>query len=219
MGQPGPGGGRGPLADMSAPEVAAPEVTPEVDARVVDSRAVRIALGPASAHAGLEPILVEPPLMGGEPGQYRLDRFDAVHMILSELTGNGTRRTPVSLLPLESLAGPRSGFAQREVVIGGWRVEVEIDSERRASLRERARRSRAGTARAGPTDVRAIIPGRIVSVSIVPGDPVHAGQQLLVIEAMKMQNELGAPRDGVVARVAVGTGTTIEVGDLLLVLE
>jgi biotin carboxyl carrier protein len=208
-----------PTAEPTAAPEVTPEVTPEVDGRVVDPRAVRVALGPAAAHAGLEPILVEPPLMGGEPGQYRLDRFDAVHMILSEVSGDGTRRTPVSLLPLEIQVGPKSGVAYREVVVGGWRVEVEVESERRASLRERARRSRAGTARAGPTDVRAIIPGRIVSVSIVAGDPVQAGQQLLVIEAMKMQNELRAPRDGVVARVAVGSGTTIEVGDLLLVLE
>jgi biotin carboxyl carrier protein len=46
-----------------------------------------------------------------------------------------------------------------------------------------------------------------------------AGEQLLVVEAMKMQNELRAPRDATVTRVAVGDGQTIEVGDLLLVLE
>jgi biotin carboxyl carrier protein len=64
-----------------------------------------------------------------------------------------------------------------------------------------------------------MIPGVVVSVSVVPGDAVTAGQQLLVVEAMKMQNELKAPRDGVVERVVVGTRQTIEVGDLLLVLE
>jgi biotin carboxyl carrier protein len=96
---------------------------------------------------------------------------------------------------------------------------VEIESERRASLRERARRGREETARGGPTEVHAIIPGVVVSVSVVAGDSVVAGQQLLVVEAMKMQNELRAPRDGVISRVGVGAGTTIEVGDLLLVLE
>ena len=45
-----------------------------------------------------------------------------------------------------------------------------------------------------------------------------AGQQLLVVEAMKMQNELRAPRDGTIEQVAVGAGATIEVGDLLLVI-
>jgi glutaconyl-CoA decarboxylase len=54
---------------------------------------------------------------------------------------------------------------------------------------------------------------------VVAGDAVTAGQQLLVVEAMKMQNELRAPRDGTVERVAVGAGRTIEVGDLLLVIS
>lgn len=108
---------------------------------------------------------------------------------------------------------------RREVIVDGWRIEVEIESERRASLLERARRGREATAHGGPTEVRAVIPGRVVSVSIVAGDAVVAGQQLLVVEAMKMQNELRAPRDGVVSSVAVGAGGTIDVGDLLLVLE
>ena len=101
----------------------------------------------------------------------------------------------------------------------GWRVEIEVESERRASLRDRASRGRAASAQGGPTEVHAIIPGVVVSVSVVPGDAVVAGQQLLVVEAMKMQNELRAPRDGVILRVGVGAGQTIEVGDLMLVLE
>jgi biotin carboxyl carrier protein len=58
----------------------------------------------------------------------------------------------------------------------------------------------------------------VVSVSVVAGDAVLAGQKLLVVEAMKMQNELRAPRDGVISRVAVGAGQTIDVGDLMLVI-
>ena len=70
----------------------------------------------------------------------------------------------------------------------------------------------------GPTDVRAIIPGVVVSVSVAAGDQVVTGQQLLAIEAMKMQNELRAPRDGTVERIAVGVGETIDLGDLLMVI-
>ena len=106
-----------------------------------------------------------------------------------------------------------------EVLVDGWHHDVAVESERRASLREKARRG-AGTAdHGGPTEVRAIIPGRVVSVSVAPGDEVVAGPQLLVVEAMKMQNELHAPRAGTVSSVAAGTGRTIEVGDLLLVLS
>ncbi len=158
-------------------------------------------------------------LVDSAPTRVRLRRFDEVHHELIEGAGDHARRTSISLLPLERLAGPPAGTVQREVLVDGWRVVVEIESERRASLRERARRGREETIRGGPTQVRAIIPGRIVSVSIVPGDLVVAGQQLLVVEAMKMQNELRAPRDGIVSTVAVGVGGTIEVGDLLLVLQ
>jgi biotin carboxyl carrier protein len=115
--------------------------------------------------------------------------------------------------------GTTPGTIEREVVVGGWRIVVEVESERRAALRERARRGREETAHGGPTEVHAIIPGQVVSVSVAPGDAVEAGQQLLVVEAMKMQNELRAPREGTVAKVAVAPGRTIEVGDLLLVLE
>ena len=110
------------------------------------------------------------------------------------------------------------GVARHEVVIDGWRIEVDVQSATRAALEDRARRGRDEAGRSGPTEVHAIIPGVVVSVSVAPGDAVTAGQQLLVVEAMKMQNELRAPRDGTIQRVRVGAGTTIDVGDLLLVI-
>ncbi|HLQ47406.1 MAG TPA: biotin/lipoyl-containing protein, partial [Candidatus Dormibacteraeota bacterium] len=70
----------------------------------------------------------------------------------------------------------------------------------------------------GPLEIHAMIPGRVVAVAVAPGDVVAAGQTLLVVEAMKMQNELRTPRDGTVERVAVGVGETIDLGDLLVVL-
>jgi biotin carboxyl carrier protein len=170
-------------------------------------------------------------VIDGDPVHLRLDRFGPVHGVLVDGLADATR-TPVVLMPLDRSPGAggsgnsagdpgvrRLGIERREVVVEGWRVEIEVESERRASLRERARRGREETAHGGPTEVHAIIPGVVVSVSVVPGDAVIAGQQLLVVEAMKMQNELHAPRDGVISRVGVGAGQTIEVGDLLLVLE
>jgi biotin carboxyl carrier protein len=116
------------------------------------------------------------------------------------------------------VVGP-DGLTRREIVVDGWRIDVELEPERRAALRERARSGRQASAAGGPTEVRAIIPGLVVAVSIAPGDAVTAGQQILVVEAMKMQNELRAPRDGTIRKVAVAPGTNIEVGDLLLVIE
>jgi len=134
------------------------------------------------------------------------------------VVGSGPAATRYRIILTEPPAPDADGIVRREIVVDGWRVMVEVEPERRAALRERARRGRETTAHGGPTEVRAIIPGRVVSVSVVPGDAITAGQQILVVEAMKMQNELRAPRDGTVRSVGVAPGTTIEVGDLLLVI-
>ena len=107
----------------------------------------------------------------------------------------------------------------REILVDGFRFEVEVEPERLAALRERATRAGAAAGRSGPLEIRAIIPGRVVSVAVAPGDAVVAGQQLLVVEAMKMQNELRAPRDGTIDRVGIAPGVNIEVGDLLVVIS
>ncbi len=196
-------------------------------ARDIDPRAVRVAVTSVSAQPETGPVVVEPSpeardglvVVDGRSLEVRLDRPDGVHGVLVEGSREGATRSPVVLMPLERAADPATGTVRREVIVDGWRVEVEIEQERRAELRDRARRGRGEAARGGPTEVRAAIPGRVVALSVAPGDAVRAGQQLLVVEAMKMQNELRAPRDGMVARVAVGTGETIELGDLLVVLE
>jgi biotin carboxyl carrier protein len=215
-----------PVASVTHHDVALP--------RRMDPRAVRVALGPTSAHADLDPMVVEPQavtvddpgdlgaVVDGERAALRLTRVGPIHATLAEgASDDPATRTPILILPADPVTGParRSGVEHREVIVDGWRVAVEVESERRAALRDRASRGRAAAGRGGPTEVRAIIPGVVVSVSVAAGDAVVAGQQLLVVEAMKMQNELRAPRDGVILRVAVGAGQTIEVGDLMLVLE
>lgn len=106
-----------------------------------------------------------------------------------------------------------------EVVVDGWRFDLVVDDADRADLRIRATRGRRAQGRDGPTDVRAIIPGRVVSVAVGPGDAVTAGTRLLAVEAMKMENEVRAPRDATVERVAVAAGETVDLGDLLVVLR
>ncbi|HET9852012.1 MAG TPA: biotin/lipoyl-containing protein [Candidatus Limnocylindrales bacterium] len=127
--------------------------------------------------------------------------------------------TPRQVL-IQPLDRPGPAAARRlEVVVDGWRFEIEVEPEQRAALRERARRDRGDASHSGPLEVRAIIPGVVLSVAVAPGDEVAAGQQLLVVEAMKMQNELRASRAGTVERVTVGERSTIEVGDVLVVIE
>ena len=116
--------------------------------------------------------------------------------------------------PRSTATGPRLV----EVVVDGWRFELEVEDAARAELRRRATRERDASNASGPLDVRAIIPGRVAVVRVAVGDQVEAGEPLLVVEAMKMQNELRSPRAGTVERVAVADGQTIEHGDLLVVL-
>lgn len=67
--------------------------------------------------------------------------------------------------------------------------------------------------------VWAPMPGKIVAVRVKPGDTVKEGDPLVVLEAMKMENELHAPRDGKVAAVLVEAGSQVERGQLLVALE
>jgi len=157
-------------------------------------------------------------LLNGEPAEAELIPLDAVRAILARGGPTGTRDRVLILAPAPAPDVAR-GVVRREVIVDGWRVELEVEPAARAALRERARRGREEVGHSGPTEVHAIIPGVVVSVSVAAGDAVTAGQQLLVVEAMKMQNELRAPRDGEIGRVAVGAGATIEVGDLLLVIS
>ena len=62
------------------------------------------------------------------------------------------------------------------------------------------------------------MPGNILDVKVKAGDSVTKGQTLCVLEAMKMENEIPAPRDGKVAQVVVTKGVTVGAGDTLVVL-
>ncbi len=147
----------------------------------------------------------------------RLERRDAARGMLAEGEDLAAWRTRILFGPSR---GSRDGRERREVVVDGWRFEVEIEAERRARLREKVAADALRVGRAGgPLEIRAIIPGRVVSVDVAPGDQVEAGQRLLVIEAMKMQNEIRADRAGTVRRVVVAAGQTVELGDVLVALE
>ncbi|HEV3456206.1 MAG TPA: biotin/lipoyl-containing protein [Thermoanaerobaculia bacterium] len=100
------------------------------------------------------------------------------------------------------------------VWIGGHRYGFEVDDPR--SLQGRRG---AGAGAAGPRPVKAPMPGRVVRVLVNPGDDVVEQQGIVVIEAMKMQNELKSPKAGKVARVAVAVGDAVGSGDVLAVVE
>ena len=71
----------------------------------------------------------------------------------------------------------------------------------------------------GPGSVTAPIPGKILSIDAAVGDRVDAGQVVLTLEAMKMENNVVAPISGVVSQISVGEGSEVASGQLLMVIE
>jgi biotin carboxyl carrier protein len=109
-----------------------------------------------------------------------------------------------------------------KVVPGPDAVFVDIRGEHRtvevSSLRDATRRT-AGFGPGGRQNVSAPMPGKIVRVLVAAGDTVVAGAGLIVVEAMKMQNELKAPKGGRVAVLAAREGETVAAGETLVTLE
>jgi biotin carboxyl carrier protein len=99
------------------------------------------------------------------------------------------------------------------VVIDGCRFEVEVRDPRRWS------RQAAGRGAGGIQTVFAPMPGKVVRVLVAPGDVVEPGQGLMVVEAMKMQNEMKASRAGRVRSLPVREGATVAAGDVLATIE
>lgn len=126
--------------------------------------------------------------------------------VYSILIGGRSYEAHVTTPPAESGASP----ARRIVTVGSRDYGIEIHDPRR-------RRAAASPATAqGPQMVVAPMPGRIVKVLVEKNQKVAHGAGLVVIEAMKMQNELRAPRTGRVEEIYVGEGTGVETGARLV---
>jgi biotin carboxyl carrier protein len=102
-----------------------------------------------------------------------------------------------------------------DVHVDGIAVPVTVADPRRAWTRA----GRGHGDASGPRPITAPMPGRIVKVLVTPGEAVAARQGLVVVEAMKMENELRSPKDGTVAEVKVSEGMSVEAGAVLVVVE
>ena len=103
---------------------------------------------------------------------------------------------------------------QLTVHVGGTPVVVSVNGRRRWG-----RKDESGGGGAGPQRVTAPMPGKIVRVLVAAGDSVAARQPLVVVEAMKMENELRAGRAGTIADLHAREGASVEAGALLLVIQ
>jgi biotin carboxyl carrier protein len=133
------------------------------------------------------------------------------------------RELEIDLVPtgdrfLSLLVEGRSHEVGIEACPGGYRVHFPDDVVT-VELAVAATGSRAAAPRAaGPARVVSPMPGRVVRVLAAEGQAVEPGQGLVVVEAMKMENELRAPRAGRVGEVAVREGQAVETGALLVVI-
>ncbi len=101
-----------------------------------------------------------------------------------------------------------------DVLVGGRLFKLEAVDERRKILSQVA-----GVVAEGKQILEAQMPGKIVKVAVAVGDEVHEGQGLVIVEAMKMENEIGSPIDGRVTEVGVSAGDTVDSGAMLVVVE
>jgi acetyl/propionyl-CoA carboxylase alpha subunit len=135
---------------------------------------------------------------------------------VTELEGTPVRmvRIGTEVHRVVARRGPTRG--RYTLWLDGFRYEVEALDERARAIRELAGAS-AGPS--GPAPLVAPMPGMIVRVTVQVGDTVAAGQGLVVMEAMKMENELRATAAGTVKAVLAQPGTAVEKGAILLELE
>ena len=139
----------------------------------------------------------------GRPFDVSAARIDG--QILSLLVG--THSFEVSI-------APDAASGELMVRVGSTPVRVGLNGRRRFG--QHGEHADAGS---GPQQVTAPMPGKIVRVLVTKGDAVAARQPLVVVEAMKMENELRAGREGTIAEMYAQEGQSVEAGALLVVIQ
>jgi len=141
---------------------------------------------------------------------------ELVRAELSEIEGSPVRMVKIGTEVYRVVVEKRPGRGRYTLWVDGYRFEAEALDERTRAVRD------LYAARAvplGPAPIVAPMPGLIVRVNVKIGDRVEAGQGIVVMEAMKMENELRATAAGTVKSVEVAAGAAVEKGALLVGLE
>jgi biotin carboxyl carrier protein len=169
---------------------------------------VEIVINGQTKSVTIEPIVREPDryrvTLDGRRLLIDARRLDAARISLLWLDGTGTSHevTVVENGSGELLVGTREGTLHATV-----------------TGRRSPRRASDGLVAPGEQRIVAPMPGRVVRVAVAPGDAVVARQGVVVVEAMKMENELTSPKAGRVKEVAVREGMSVEAGRLLVIIE
>ena len=140
-------------------------------------------------------------------GRWRVSIDGREHVVDSRETSRGTFSLLIEHAAAEVSVTSRGDDFQ--VVTGGRTYRLRLLDERAMRRRQR---SAVGD---GAHEVRAAMPGKVVAVLVEKGATVERGQGILVLEAMKMENEIQASRSGTVAELHVQPGQAVEAGELL----
>ena len=135
---------------------------------------------------------------------------------LSDVEGTPVRMLTVGDEVHRIVVRPAGTRGRYTIWVDGFRHEVEALDERMRAIRELAGATSGAT---GPAPLLAPMPGMIVRVNVEVGARVHPGQGLVVMEAMKMENELRAHAEATVKAVHAQPGSAVEKGALLIELE
>ena len=129
--------------------------------------------------------------------------------------------TPVRRLAIAGRSHPvhvatREGKGEWDFHLDGDRFMASVVDERTHAIRSMTGAAAKNT---GPRPIKAPMPGLIKRIEVQPGETVSAGQGVIIIEAMKMENELKADAGGLVKRIAVQPGAAVEKGAILIEFE
>ncbi len=148
----------------------------------------------------------------GSAGAYRVTIGDQVWEVDARLTGQGRYSLLIGGVSYVADVTPREDVSI--VDVGGETYAVQVEEHARHLIRTHG----GAGAGAGVRTLTAPLPGRVTHVAVQPGQAVQPGDTLVVIEAMKMENEFKASAAGTVAEVRVQPGQAVNAGDVLLVI-
>jgi pyruvate carboxylase subunit B len=138
-----------------------------------------------------------------------------VHAELADIAGSPVRMVKIGTHVYRVVVEKGEGRGRYTLWVDGYRFDTEALDERTRAIRDL---SAANTAPLGPAPIKAPMPGLIVRINVKVGDTVEAGQGVVVMEAMKMENELRATSAGTVKSIEVVPGAAVEKGALLVAL-
>ena len=176
----------------------------------VNGKPWRVAIEPASTHGQVQVSVIT---IRGRRRAYDVSWVDAARLSLIPIDAPGGHARAREFSIQAGSAG------ELQVTTVGRNFHATVLSDGKSHQRHPHRAERAAAPVEGRQSVAATMPGRLVRVLVAPGDRVSAGQAVVVVEAMKMENEMRAPKDGVVREVRVTTGAAIDAGAVLVVID